>query len=49
MTEFFVEMIVISFTLGGVIGSIVALNLSTKKKNIAEVAAEEKMQNILRP
>ena len=49
MTEFFMEMIVISFTLGGVIGGIVALSLSTKKKSIAEVAAEEKMQDIMRP
>lgn len=49
MTEFFVEMIVISFTLGGIIGSIVALSLSTKKKSVAETIAEEKTQDILRP
>lgn len=49
MTEFFVEMIVISFTLGGIVGSIVALSLSTRKKSIAKMVAEEKTQDILRP
>jgi len=37
------------FIVPSLIGSIVALSLGTRKKSTAEVAAEEKMQDILRP
>ena len=46
MTDFLVEVAVISFTLGGVIGGIVALTLNTQKKSTAQTAAEEKAQDI---
>lgn len=48
MNEFLVEAIVISFTMGGIVGGLVALSLSTKKKSAAEVA-DEKPQDILHP
>lgn len=44
MTDFLVEVVVISFTLGG----IVAVNLGTFKKPVAQSSAEEKTQDILR-
>lgn len=46
MTDFLVEVAVISFTLGGVVGGIVALTLNTQKKSTAQTAAEEKAQDI---
>ena len=49
MTDFLVEVAVISFTLGGIIGGIVALTLSVKKKSAAEVGAEQKTQDIIHP
>jgi esterase/lipase len=49
MTDFLAEVAVISFTLGGIVGAIVALTLSVKKKSAAESAAEEKAQDILHP
>lgn len=48
MTEFLVEAIVISFTLGGIVGGLVALSLNSKSKSAAETA-EEKPQDILYP
>jgi hypothetical protein len=48
MNEFLVEVVVISFTLGGIVGGLVALSLNTKKKSAAEIA-EEKPQDILHP
>ena len=48
MTDFLVEVVVISFTLGGIVGGIVAVNLGTFKKPVAQSSAEEKTQNILR-
>ena len=49
MTDFLVEVAVISFTLGAIVGGIVALSLSAKKKSIAEAAEEAKTQDILHP
>ncbi len=46
MTDFLVEVAVISFTLGGVVGGIVALTLNTQKKSTAQTAEEEKAQDI---
>ncbi len=48
MTEFLVEAIIISFTLGGIIGGLVALSLNSKKESAAETA-EEKPQDIFYP
>ena len=41
MNEFLVEAIVISFTMGGIIGALVSLSLNTKKKSAIELAEEK--------
>ncbi len=48
MNEFLVEVVVMSFTIGGIVGALVALSLNTKKKSAAETA-EEKPQDVLYP
>lgn len=45
MNEFIVEVVVMSFTIGGIVGGLVALSLNTKKKSAVEIA-EEKPQDI---
>lgn len=49
MADFLMEVAVISFTLGGIIGGIVALSLNARKKSTAETVAEQKAQDILHP
>lgn len=48
MNEFLVEAVVISFTMGGIVGALVSLSLNARKKSAAEIA-EEKPQDILYP
>ena len=45
MNEFLVEVVVMSFTIGGIVGALVSLSLNTKKKSATEIA-EEKPRDI---
>lgn len=49
MTDLLIEAVVISFTFGGIVGGVLALSLSARKKEVPETATEEKAQDILHP